>query len=77
MGFLIYQKEKQRRGLSKHTGKTCALGHTERLARNVEYVISKRVSSSLRNAMKRGAYPVELTTNEKIKLQNFIGNQNG
>ena len=61
-------EEAKYRGLSTYLGKECSFGHTERLVRNGECVICKKVSSSLRNSMKRGAYPIELTTEEKAQI---------
>ena len=62
------QEEAKFRQLNTYIGKPCSLGHTERLTRNSECVICKKTNSSLREAMKRGAYPIELNKEEKAKV---------
>ena len=62
------QTEAKHRKLNTYIGKPCSLGHTERLTRNSECIICKSVASSLREAMKRGAYPIELNDEEKVRV---------
>jgi 5-methylcytosine-specific restriction endonuclease McrA len=61
--------EALRRGLDTYIGKECKLGHGgERYARNSECVECRRIGQRMRDAMRRGAYPRDLTPSEKRKI---------
>lgn len=61
--------EALRRGLDTYIGQECALGHCgERHARNGECVDCRRSNSRMREAMRRGAYPRDLTPKEKREI---------
>ena len=61
--------EALRRGLDTYIGKQCAVGHRgERHARNGECVECRRIDQRRRDAMRRGAFPRDLTPSEKRKI---------
>ena len=61
--------EAERRGLETYIGKDCPMGHGGlRATRNGECVQCRRDNSRLRDAMRRGAYPRDLTNEEKRRI---------
>ena len=61
--------EAQRRGLATFLGPSCGKGHSRgRSARNGECVECRRIDKSIRSAMKRGAYPENLTDKEREEI---------
>lgn len=61
--------EALRRGLDTYIGKQCAVGHRgERHARNGECVECRRIDQVKRAAMRRGAYPRDLTPSERRRI---------
>lgn len=61
--------EALRRGLDTYFGKQCGVGHDgERHIRNGECVECRRIDQTRRGAMRRGAYPKELTPGEKKRI---------
>lgn len=61
--------EAKRRKLKTYLGNPCAAGHCgERLARNGECVACRTADQSIREAMRRGAYPENLTQEERDEI---------
>jgi 5-methylcytosine-specific restriction endonuclease McrA len=59
----------QRRDLPTFQGRPCARGHDGvREARNGECVICRAADKSIRSAMRRGAYPENLTADERDRI---------
>lgn len=62
--------EAERRGLPTYIGKDCAMKHGGlRHTRNGECVECKKADSRLRDAMRRGAYPRDLSFSEKRRIE--------
>lgn len=61
--------EAQRRKLKTYQGTKCASGHDgERLTRNGQCVACRTADNSVREAMRRGAYPEDLTHEERDEI---------
>ncbi|AIQ95771.1 HNH endonuclease signature motif containing protein [Prochlorococcus sp. MIT 0604] len=61
-------EEARYRKMKTYIGKPCRLGHIERFTRNSDCVICAMTASKLRDAMKRGAYPIKLNEDEKEQV---------
>ncbi|MEO0853364.1 MAG: HNH endonuclease signature motif containing protein, partial [Cyanobacteria bacterium J06648_11] len=62
--------EAKRRGLNTFIGSECGNGHSgERLARNGECVECRMVDAKRRDAMRRGAFPEDLTRDEREQIR--------
>ncbi len=65
----LSRQEALRRNLKTFQGNLCAAGHDgERLAKNGECVVCRAVDKTIRGAMKRGAYPENLTPEEREEI---------
>ena len=61
--------EALRRGLETYIGKECGVGHGgERHSRNGECVECRRIDQRKRDAMRRGAFPRDLTPQERKEI---------
>jgi len=61
--------EALRRGLDSYIDKKCLSGHSGlRHSRNGECVECRKINNRMRDAMRRGAYPRDLTAMEKRKI---------
>jgi hypothetical protein len=61
--------EALRRGLDTYIGKECGVGHGgERHSRNGECVECRRIDQRKRDAMRRGAFPRDLTPRERKEI---------
>jgi len=61
--------EALRRGLETYLGKECGVGHGgERHARNGECIECRRIDQKKRDAMRRGAFPRDLTPQERKRI---------
>jgi len=64
--------EALRRGLETYIGKECGVGHVgERHIRNGECVECRRIDQRKRDAMRRGAFPRDLTPQERKRIGEF------
>ena len=65
----LSKTEAVERGLTTFIGKKCINGHNgERLTRNGQCIICRESDNKLRDAMKRGAYPRDLSESEKESI---------